>query len=144
MSLEFVCTEDLKVKFTNNSGPPDIKNPAAYLGDQGVDPVKIVPTYSQKNKLGNRRVTTTGVNIQWTAATGCAFVSSAFTFVTGLAAIQPGALSTKAEGGLVLRKGDRSLVGCIGSWTNNSSGATVACSCQVEISDAGQDKAKAQ
>lgn len=140
MSLEYVCNEDMTVSFSNNAGPPDI----VYTGDVGIDPVSVVPTKSTHCKALNKYVCTQSVTITWSAALPCPHTSATHTFVSGAATIAPSTTKVKADTQLVLRVGDASTVGCIGSWTNNSTGATVACSCGCEISDAGQDKVKAQ
>jgi len=62
-------------------------------------------------------------------------------FNTGKA-IEATAQYTKCEGKLVLREGDSGI--CNGSFTNNSSGATVPCQCTFKISDAGQSDVKAE
>lgn len=141
MSLENVANEDMEVSFSNTAGPPDI----VYIGDQGIDTVKIVPITSNKCKAGGKGVCTTLVTCVFAVGGNeCPHTSATHTFVAGAATIAPSATKTKAEGGLVLREGDASAAGCIGSWTNNSTSATVPCACGVEISAAGQDKVKAQ
>ena len=140
MSYQAVCTEDMKIGFTNTAGPPDL----VYTGDPGVDPVKVIPTYSQAVRWRNRRIVAERVSITWTVATGgCPHTSLTHTFVSGAAFIQSSAVATSAEQKKVLRKGDTAMLGCIGSWTAPN-GATVACKCDVEIVDAGQDKANAK
>jgi len=142
MTLENVCTENLLLKFTNTSlAPPGL----VYKGDQGTDTVKIVPTYSTKVQWNNKRIATQQINITFTVATGgCAFTNAAHTFVTGAAFLQASAIATRGENLPVLRKGDQSMLGCLGSWTNNSTGAAVSCACSVEVTDAGQTQVKAQ
>jgi hypothetical protein len=138
MSLEDVCNEDMLVKFTQTAGPPD----SVYLGDQGIDLVKVVPTLSTKNKAAAKKVATTGVTITWPVS-GCAFTSATYTFVSGGGMVATSATKTKAEAQLVLRKGDTGT--CVGGWTLTAPPNTpLACACNVEISNAGQTKAKAQ
>ena len=65
--------------------------------------------------------------------------------MAGAAVVQTSAIKCKAEGKIVLREGDSSLVGCVGSWTLTAAPFTaLACACGVEISTAGQNKVKAQ
>jgi hypothetical protein len=137
MTLKEVSNEDMQVAFSQTSGPPD----SVYTGDKGIDLVEVVPTLSPKCKANAKKVATTGVTIVWTAL-GCPFTSATHTFVSGGGSVSPTATKTKANGQLVLRKGDTGT--CAGGWTNDSSGAAVPCACDVEISDAGQTKAKAQ
>jgi len=137
---ELIANEDMKVAFSNSAGPPDL----VYSGDQGIDLVKIVPTLDQKVKANGKKVATTATTITFTAATPCPHTSATHVFVAGAAVIQTSAQKVKASLVPVHRQGDSSLVGCIGSWTNISSGATVPCSCGVEISEAGQDKVKGE
>ena len=140
MSFEAVCTEDMKIRFTNTGGPPDL----VYGGDLGTDPVRVVPTYSTAVRWRNRRIVTEKVSITFSEATGgCAFTSVTHTFVTGAAFILTSSIPTRVEQKSVLRNGDRSVLGCIGSWTAPNS-APVACKCGVEIVDAGQDKVESQ
>lgn len=67
---------------------------------------------------------------------GCTWSSG---FSMGVSAT---AAKVKADGLPVVREGDTGI--CNGSFTNNSSGATVPCSCSLEVSSAGQTKAKAK
>ena len=136
--LENICNEDMLVSFENSAGPPDIE----YLGDQGIDTVKVVPTLANSCKLSGKKVATQKVQVTWVAPQ-CAYVSAgAFTFVSGAAVLFASAQKTRANGQAVLLEGDTSDVGCIGSWTNNSTGATVSCACAMEIASAGQDRGK--
>jgi len=140
MSLEYVANEDLKVKFTNSAGPPDL----LYTGDKGIDLTEVVPTLSTHCKANSKKVATTLITVVWTSL-GCPFTSVTHTFIAGAALVQTSALKTKADGFIVLREGDSSLLGCIGSWTPPSTPPlSIPCACSVEISDAGQTKAKAQ
>lgn len=140
MGFAAVCTEDMKVGFTNTAGPPDL----VYLGDQGVDLVKVVPTYSQAVRWRDRRIVTERISITWAVLTGgCAFSSATHTFVSGAAMLQTSAIAVSAERKKVLRKGDTATLGCLGSWTAPN-GAAVTCMCEVEITDAGQDKVQAK
>ncbi len=144
MSLKNVCNEDMMVEFANTAGPGDL----SYTGDQGIDLVKVVPTLSTKCKappgLSPKKVATEKVTITWTVATGgCAYTSASTVFVAGAAIVQTSATKTKAQGKIVLREGDTSLLGCVGSWTA-AGPVAVPCACDIEIVDAGQTKAKAQ
>jgi hypothetical protein len=142
LSLEDICNEDLTVGFSNTSGPPDL----IYTSDPGIDATKVVPVKSTKCKIDGKSVCTTAVTITWTVATGgCPFTSATYDFVAGAASILPGATKTKAENALVLRNGDASESGCIGSWTLKASPYTaMACACDCSISAAGQNNVKAQ
>jgi hypothetical protein len=141
MTLKNVANEDLTLHFGNTAGPPDL----VYTGDPGIDAVKIVPVLSTHCKALNKKVGTQKITVTWLIATGgCAFTSATHTFVAGGALITPSATKTKADGQIVLREDDSAAAGCVGSWTNNSSGATVPCSCSAKINAAGQAKAKAQ
>jgi len=144
MSVEDIANEDMLIEFTNppTGIPPTVPPDAAYLGDQPIDLVKIVPTLSSKNKANGKMVGTAGITITWTAA-GCAFASPTYTFVAGVGSIVASATKSRAEGLPVLRLGDAGT--CTGGWTLTASPFTaVVCNCKARISDAGQTKAKAQ
>lgn len=143
MGLENVCNESMTVAFTNSAGPPDL----VYGGDPGIDAVIIVATaISTKCKAGGEGICTTGITA--TFAVGgkeCPHTSATYNFIAGAAVIAPGATKTKAENGLVLREGDASIVGCIGTWQMIANPFTVIpCTCSCEIASAGQTKVKAQ
>lgn len=138
MTLKNVCNEDMKLKFTNSAGPPDL----VYGGDPGIDLVKVVPVLSAKCRAGGSRVASQSVTITWTPP-GCAFSSASSTFIAGAAVVQSSTSVSRVEGLPVLREGDASAVGCIGSWTSPGP-VTVPCACTVEISDAGQQAVKSQ
>lgn len=136
--LENICNEDMLVSFELSTSGLDL----AYQGDQGIDTVKVVPTLANSCKLSGKKVATQKVQVTWTAPQ-CAYVSGGlFTFVSGAAVLLASAKKVKANGQLVLLEGDASAAGCIGTWVNNSTGATVACACAVEIASAGQDRGK--
>jgi len=136
MTLELVATDDLKVAFSNTSGPPGL----VYTSDPGLDPVKVVAPIATKCS----NIATTSIVITWAAATPCPHTSATHTFIAGAAVVQASSVSTRAEGALVLRVGDSSAVGCVGSWAPPGGGSPVVCNCGVEISDAGQTKVKSE
>lgn len=139
MSLEEIANEDLKVKFTLTAGPPD----KIYTGDQGIDLVKIVPIKALKEKAIGKKICTQKIDLTFTAVNVCPFTSATYTFVSGVGLINATALKVKAESKLVLRKEDPGT--CIGGWTLTASPFTaLACACDIEISNAGQTKDKAQ
>lgn len=144
MSAEEIVNEDLLVKFTLTAGPPD----KIYLGDQGIDPVKIVPVKSLKNEAVGKKICTQKIDLTFTAVNVCPFTSATYTFVGGIGLINATAIKVKAESKLVLRKGDiGTCVGAIptGGWTLTASPFTaLACACDIEISNAGQTKDKAK
>jgi hypothetical protein len=141
MTLKDVCNEDMKVNFSNTAGPSDL----VYTTDPGIDLVKVVPVLSTKCKALNKKVATTSVTITWTVATGgCPYTSATHVFIAGASSIAATAVKTKAENALVLRKGDSGV--CAGTWQppGGPPPPPLPCACDVEISDAGQTKAKAQ
>lgn len=71
-------------------------------------------------------------------ATPCSFAGH--TFVAGAGSIQATAVKVKCSGLKPIRENDEGS--CIGSFTNNSSGATVPCKCMLKIESAGQSKVK--
>ena len=138
MALELVANEDLKVGFTNTAGPADI---AGGL-DQGIDAVKVVPTKSTNCNAEAKLICTSGITLTWTVA-GCPFTSALYTFVSGVGKITATALKVKADGVLVLREGDTGT--CAGGWTLTANPFTAQpCTCNLEITDAGQTTVKAQ
>jgi len=141
MALELIANEDMLVKFTNTSGPGDL----VYTGDVGQDPVKVVPVLSTKCKASNKKVGTTSITITWNIATGaqCPHTSASTNFLSGVGTVAATAVKVRAEGGLVLREGDTGT--CAGFWQEKASPYDlVPCTCNVEISTAGQIKSKAQ
>jgi len=142
MSLEDVANEDLAVKLTNSAGPPDL----VYTGDVGITDPACTATVSTKCKAAGKGVCTKDLIFVWAVGgQDCPHTSATYTFVSGAATILPGATKVKAEGQLVLRKTDTAVAGCIGVWNLTAPPNTpIACACSIEISDAGQTKAKAQ
>jgi len=138
MSLKYIANEDLTVAFDNLAGPPGI----AYSGDVDIDPVAVKPVLSIKCKALDKQVATSPITIIWSPVLPCPHKAAGHTFTAGAGTITATATKTKAAGNLVLRVEDTG--NCKGSWVNSSTSATVPCSCNCEISDAGQAKAKAQ
>lgn len=139
MTLKYVANELLKVKLTAVVVPPG----ALYAGDPGIDTVKVVPTLAAKTKAEGKKVATDKIAITWTAATGnCPYSAAGYTFISGAATIPATATKTKAAGKAVLREGDQSIAGCVGSWAIDAGGSLV-CSCSAEITDPGQGEVKA-
>ncbi len=71
-------------------------------------------------------------------ASGCIFAGH--TFVAGVSVILATSTKNKSDSIKPMREGDAGQ--CIGSFTNNSSGAPVPCVCDVAIQVAGQLKSK--
>jgi hypothetical protein len=141
MALKEITNEDLKIQLMKVAGPPDL----LYSTDPGIDLIKVVPTKSTTCKVGGKYICTTGITITWALPTPCPFSSATYNFVSGAASVLPSATKVKADGGLVLRKDDQSLAGCIGSWTLKVTPFTpMSCACTCKISDAGQTKVKGQ
>jgi hypothetical protein len=130
---KLIANEDLLVEFSNTTGQ-------TYSGDQGIDAVKIVPTKSTHCKILNKAMCTTGITLTFIIATPCPHSFAGHTFVSGAGSISTTATKVKADGQVVLRADDSGT--CAGSWTNTSTGATVACSCNCKIANAGQNKVK--
>ena len=145
MTLEFVANEDLEVEFSLTAGPPDL----LYSTDQGIDVTKIVPIKSTKVKANSKEVCTQSITLTFAVGGNeCPFSSVLYNFVGGVGTITATATKTKAENKLVLREGDTGT--CVGTspalgWTLIANPFTpVTCTCDLEISDAGQTKIKAQ
>jgi flagellar hook protein FlgE len=130
-----VANEDMKVNFTSTTGQ-------TYTTDQGIDTVKIVPTISTKCSACGKKICTEKITLTFSVAMACPHSFAAHTFVSGSGTITATATKCKAEGKLVLRVDDAG--NCVGSWTNNSTGATVPCACTLKIADAGQTKVKGE
>jgi hypothetical protein len=92
-----------------------------------------------KTKLSNKFAMIN--QISWVAL-GCTF--GGHTFVSGgsVEAIMATATKCKCDNMFVLRKDDQGS--CAGTFTNNSSGATVPCTCSFKIDMAGQVKVKGE
>jgi hypothetical protein len=131
MPAKNIANEDLKVNFLNTTGQ-------VYSTDQGIDSVKIVPTKSTTCKACGKFVCTTGITLTFSVAMPCPHTFPGFTFVSGAGSITPLAIKCKADGAVVLLKDDPGT--CMGSWTNNSTGAPAPCACTLKIADAGQTK----
>ena len=138
MSLLDVANEDLEVSFSNTSGPGDLAGGA----DQTLSTEMTAGT-STKCKAVGVNICTGTIDAVWTAVSGCPWTSATHTFIAGVGQITATATKTKAENVLVLRKTDAGV--CAGSWLQIADGVTVvACTCDMEIADAGQTKVKAQ
>ena len=135
MALLDIANEGLKVNFAKVS-------PAAlsYSGDQSIDAVKIVPVKSTKSKAGATFICIEKITLTFVVARPCPHTLSAHTFVSGSGSITALAQKVKTETKLVLRKDDTGT--CSGTWTRNSDGTVVPCSCNLKIADAGQTKVK--
>lgn len=144
-SRMYVANEDMVIEFANNTGQ-------TYTGDIGIADPAVTATVSTKCKAVGKGICTKDLAIAFVVGgKDCPHTFAGHTFVAGVVNIVATSASTKAENLIVLREGDANTLlsappgtGCIGSWTNDSSGVTVPCQCNVEISDAGQDKVKAQ
>lgn len=148
MALENIATKDLILKFENTAGPTDIQ-PIAVPPDPPTKEVSLdaskTATQSTTCKILGKEVCSTSVDYVFstTLTRPCPFTSGGlFTFVAGGGTILATAGKCKAEGQLVLRQGDSGT--CTGTWTKIADGSTLTCTCDVEISDAGQDKVKGQ
>lgn len=88
--------------------------------------------------------TTTKVCDKFTLGETLNFVSSGCSFPAHTHSAGSGVIIAnsicKIDNKMILLKGDKGL--CNGIFINNSSGASVSCVCQVEISDAGQNFVK--
>ena len=136
MALDNAANEGLKVNFSNT-----LPGGMTYAGDQPIDPTKIVPVKSAKSKAVAKFLCLEKITLTFAVGTApCPFTKAGFTFVSGSGSILSTAIKVKAEGKAILRLNDTGL--CSGTWTNNSSGATVPCACNLKISDAGQTKVK--
>lgn len=141
MSLELIANEDMDVDFSHSAGPPDL----VYTGPVKItDPGFTVVTKSTKCKAGGKSICTNGLTYAWNVASApCPHTSATYDFVAGAGSLVATAVKTKAEALAVLREGDASV--CAGSWTLKVPPNTpIVCACNVEISAAGQTKAKAQ
>lgn len=138
MPLKEVANEDLQISFSNTAGPGDL----VYQGDQSLTPITIVAIPSTTCKAVGKYIETDEIVIVWGGA--CAFTSLTYNFTSGGGNISATATKTKADGIVVLRKGDTGS--CAGSWKNklDPPGDVSNCTCDIEISDAGQTKVKAQ
>ncbi|MCP4539025.1 MAG: hypothetical protein GY832_17965 [Chloroflexi bacterium] len=141
MALENVANEDLEVSFSNTAGPPDI----AYTVDQGIDAVKIIPTKSTHCEAVGSAVCTTAITLLFAVGgTECPHTSLTHTFIAGGGSIAATAAKVKADAQFVLREGDTGT--CAGTWQPPGAPppTPIACTCNLEIADAGQTKVKAQ
>ncbi len=155
MSLELIANEDLELTFTLTSADPTDKQPASGVSVKPIDlgpPPTIAPTLAPTNKApkDGPQVATKEIVITWPGVP-CAFTSAGlYTFVGGSGSVSVTAEKTKAEGEIVLREGDTGT--CEGDhtaippggWILTSGPTPVSCSCDVEITKAGQTKAKGQ
>jgi len=142
MSLKDIANTDLLVKFTRAGTPSDPPG-LVYTGDVGLG-TQVVTIESTKCKAASKSICTETISITWPSpAMPCPFTSTTFTFISGAGFVLVSATKTKAEGKLVMRKGDKGS--CVGSWQEIASPyRTAVCECDLEISDAGQTKVKAQ
>lgn len=140
MTLEYVANEDCLIELGNTAGPPDL----VYTGDVGITDPAITAIVSTKCKASAKGVCVTSFVFVWVVAgSDCPHTSITNDFVSGASTIVATAIKTKAEGSVVMRLGDASA--CVGTWKLKIAPFTVTpCACNIEVSDAGQVKVKAQ
>jgi len=148
MTAELVANEDLELTFTLTSADPSDKQPATGMSVQPLIPFKIAPTLSNSSRGEGKKVATKEIVITWAGAP-CAFTSAGlYTFVAGSGKVEITAEKSRADGEIVLREGDTGT--CEGDhtalppggWILTSGPTPVSCSCDVEITKAGQTKAR--
>ena len=129
MPAKEVANEDRVILITPNSA--GVPGPATGM--------TYTQTLASKTKLSNKFALIN--QISWTAI-GCTI--AAHTFVSGASAspLMATATKCKCDNLFVIRTGDSGT--CAGSFTNNSTAATVTCTCKYEIQNAGQIKVKAE
>jgi hypothetical protein len=140
----------MTINFDNQSGPPDLSPTSPPGADISVSTGGVTYTESTKCKIETHGICTVNLVFAWLIDVGpppvdvpCPFISATHTFVSGgsVSPLLSTAIKTKAENGLVMRKGDTG--NCVGGWLDPSSNP-VACACNIEITDAGQTSVKAQ
>lgn len=153
MSLELVANEDLELTFTLTSADPTDKQPPSGVSIKPINlgpPPTIAPTLSPHCKASGKKVATKEIVITWPGVP-CAFTSGGlYSFVGGSGSVSVTAEKVKADGEIVLREGDTGS--CSGDhtaippggWILTSGPTPVSCSCDVEVTKAGQTKAKAE
>lgn len=136
---EFIANEDMQINFQNTAGPPGI----TYLGDQGIDAVKIVPNKSTKAKANNKFICTSQIVLTFTAAMPCPHSAAGYQLSTGAGTIIAGSIKNKSENLFCLLDNDTG--NCTGLWRLLPAGPPVIpCSCIVKINNAGQTKVKGE
>lgn len=125
-----IVNEDYTLEITNTSPggvsafgtPVESRNPSPFV------------------KANSKSVLRGSIGYVFSPASPCVFAGH--TFVSGAGSIVAGSSFVKTDGIPVLLEGDTGS--CVGSFTNNGSGAPVPCSCQLRISDAGQSNLKGE
>jgi len=140
MTLELIANEAAKLHFDNTAGPTGI----TYNGDPGINqtpPPNISGYTSPKYRLANEKCLVDSVFGTFGTALGvCPFTTPGWTLVVGTFTMYGTTVPSKAGGLALIRKGDSAV--CSGSWTDGTNAEN--CSCDVELSDAGQDKERAE
>lgn len=121
-----IANTDYKIIYLQQSAATPNPNPTA------------IEVTSIKNKCGAgspnwQEILTTQLSL---IQTSCTLLG--YTFVSGFAIIQPTAIKCSCQNQLPLRKDD--FAQCTGTFTSNSDGSILQCSCRVSINDAGQNK----
>lgn len=121
-----IANKDYQLLYTPNSAATPNSNPTA------------IEITSTKNKCGAgssswQEILTTQLSL---IQTSCTLLG--YTFVSGFAIIQPTAIKCQCQNQFPLRKDD--FAQCTGTFTSNSDGSILQCSCRVSINDAGQNK----
>jgi len=130
--MKLIATKNLKIKFDNVAPGGTV-----YAGDLSVDQISVMTTESAKTKIDNNAIALVNISYTFTAALPCPHTLAAHTFVAGGGTTLASAVKTKDDNRAVMRIDDAG--NCVGSFTNNASGAVVPCSCTVKVSEAGQD-----
>jgi len=140
MPYAHVANEDLLVNFLNTGGPPDI----VYVGDQGLDPVKIISIKSVSCFTPSKAVCTDSIGLTFTAVNVCPHTSATHTFVSGGGVINATSVKAYANNMKVLRQDDSGT--CVGVWQPPGAPPppTIPCGCNIKIGSAGQVKVLAQ
>jgi hypothetical protein len=123
-----LATEASMLDFTPVTGP--------LKGTSGVDHPGVTHTPSTTSMAKNQKLCVGQLIFAFSLVMPCPCTFSGHTFVAGGGVLKATALKSQSDNMSILRKND--MGNCSGSWVNNVSGATVPCSCQVRITDAGQ------
>jgi len=127
MARKEVANLDWKVKITKTNATPAAQADIVWTLVQSAK-VKVLGKFALLDQ------------ITWQVPAGKCTLSGHTHTVPGAptAPIMATAVKNKAEGKLVLRKGDQGA--CMGAFVPNSGGGPVPCACTFEIDDAGQTK----
>lgn len=134
--MTYFANESAQIELTNTVGPADL----VYSGDVTIADTRLTKTYDANVRAGGSRVAVTSITAVWTPS--CPYSSAGtHTFVSGTGAIAAQATRCRLSGQPPMRQDDSAT--CQGVWNLSVSPYTsMACSCVMSVSDAGQDRAR--